>query len=519
MIPNEYYSLLIALSSTLTSCSMTTPAVKPEIDRYVEIPIKFEHKWDNATHPFTGAAVIDIDGDKKMEIFIGGGEGQQDRLFSYQKNAFTNIIGGKGLSSLSATHGATSLDMDDDGDVDLIIARDNGVYLYLNNEGIFEGRQIPVDLPANSVPFDVAVSDIDHDGDGDLYISAFVNFPSFKSATYNDPSHAKTNILLLNNGDLTFTDVTQSSGTVSKQNTFLSVFVDLDGDGWEDLVVAQNTGEVEIFQNLKDRSFKYHQIDEGHGFWMGLAIGDIDKDGDQDLFFTNVGSSIPTFLTRGDLRDGQKDTLEWMLLKNEGAFEFTNVTEEYGLTGNGFAWGAVFEDLNHDGSLDLLVAQNYIKWPIHWLFKLNAKSFLQLPTAKGTQYFTHFSELGLENEFYGQSPLIVDIDSDGKQDVLWINMDGPIRAFLNKTHGNYITIVLPDSVASLGTKVTVESSQGKSYTRVILNSIGMLTDQTPELSFGLGNLNRVEQVRIEYPNGTVKSIENPPINQKLFIPG
>ena len=320
MALTSYKPLLLALSSTIASCSMTNPSAKLELDRYIEIPISFEHQWDSVTHPFTGAAVIDVDGDKKMEIFIGGGEGQEDGLFSYQRGSFTNIIKGKGLSSLSATHGATSLDMDNDGDVDLIIARDDGVYLYLNKAGIFEGEKIPVSLPTNSVAFDVAVSDIDHDGDGDLYISAFVDFPSFKSATYNDPDHAKTNILLLNNGDLSFTDITNSSGTASRQNTFLSVFVDLDNDGWEDLVVAQNTGEVEIFQNLKNRSFKYHRVDQGYGFWMGLAIGDIDKDGDQDLFFTNVGSSIPAFLIRGDLRDEQRDTLEWMLLKNEGDF-------------------------------------------------------------------------------------------------------------------------------------------------------------------------------------------------------
>ena len=513
----NYYSLMIALSSALASCSMTNLSARPEVDRYLEVPISFEHRWDGLTHPFTGAAVIDIDGDKNMEIFIGGGEGQEDSLLSYRENTFTDIIGGKGLSSLSATHGATSLDMDKDGDVDLLIARDDGVYLYLNQGGIFEGKKIPIALPPNSVAFDIAVSDIDHDGDGDLYISTFVELPSFKSATYNDPGHAKTNLLLLNNGDLSFTDITASSGTASRQNTFLSVFVDLDNDGWEDLVVAQNTGEVEIFQNLKNKTFKYQRVDEGYGFWMGLAIGDIDKDGDQDLFFTNVGSSIPAFLTRGDLRDDQIDTLEWMLLKNEGDFKFTNITEEYGLTGNGFAWGAVFEDLNLDGSLDLLVAQNYIKWPIHWLFKLNAKSFLQLPGVGGKQEFIHFSGLGLKNEFYGQSPLIVDIDSDGRQDILWINMDGPVRAFLNKTRSNYITIVLPDSVASLGTKVSIESAQGKSYTRVISNSIGMLTDQTPEITFGLGSLNTVDRVIVEHLDGTIKTINNPPINQKIFL--
>ena len=107
--------------------------------------------------------------------------------------------------------------------------------------------------PSNSTPLNVAVGDIDKDGDGDLYVSFFVDFKNFKSATYNVPEHAKTNLLLLNNGNLTFSDITESSNTnASLQNTFLSSFIDLDGDSWLDQIVAQNTGQVlKIFRNLK----------------------------------------------------------------------------------------------------------------------------------------------------------------------------------------------------------------------------------------------------------------------------
>lgn len=143
--------------------------------------------------------------------------------------------------------------------------------------------------------------------------------------------------MLLNNGDLTFTDITDSSGTASKQNTFLSVFVDLDSDGWQDLVVSQNTGAVEIFRNMKDRTFRPVPTTSDFGFWMGLAVGDVDKDGDQDLFFTNVGTSIPLFLTSGDLRKDQHHTHDWMPLRNDGNFRLTDVTDTYGLTGEGFA--------------------------------------------------------------------------------------------------------------------------------------------------------------------------------------
>ena len=502
----------------LVSCSSrVVPIVKTNIQKFKEIQVDFHHKWDDTVHPFLAAAVIDIDQDQKMEIFVGGGNNQADGLFSYQNGKLVNIIQATGLSSLAATHGATSIDMDNDGDVDLLVARDNGIFLYLNNQGVFQKNKIPVNFPKNSIPLNIAVADIDKDQDLDLYISVFVSFPAFRSATYNDPEHAKTNILLLNKGDLIFEDITSSSGTASKNNTFTSAFLDLDGDQWQDLVVAQNTGEIEIFRNLGSGVFEPVPLRTDYGFWMGLVVGDIDEDGDQDLFFSNVGKTIPSFLTRGDLRDDQQDTLGWLLLLNEGNFKFKDVTKQYNLINRGFGWGGVFEDLNHDGMLDLLVAQNYIKWPFHKIWKLPARTTLQLPSSKGGNAFFHFADLGLENSYFGQAPLIVDIDNNGVQDVLWINMDGPLRAFLNQTTANYLTVVLPDNLEFLGARVTIKTNAKTSYTRESLANIGMSTDQTTELSFGLGNSASVSQVIVQKLDGEKILIENPKINQKLFI--
>lgn len=453
------YVRLVACVLLLGGCASRTDALPPPAP-FTEIPVEFTHVWKKNTHPFTGAAVIDIDGDGKFEIFVGGGEGQRDALLSYRNGRLVNIENGTGLSHDRATYGSTAIDMDADGDTDLIVAREHGIFLYLNEGGRFLERPIPVDLPEQSVPFAVAVADIDHDGDGDLYVSVFVNASSFRSATFNDPQHAKANRMLLNNGDLTFTDITESSGTASRQNTFLSVFADLDSDGWQDLVVSQNTGAVEIFRNMKDRTFHRIDTNSDFGFWMGLALGDIDNDGDQDLFFTNVGRSIPLFLTSGDLRDDQRHTHEWMLLRNDGNFRFTDVTDAYRLTGEGFAWGAVFEDLNLDGQLDLFVAQNYIKWPIHKLFKLSGRTYLQLAENE-VRAFEHTPSLEMENKYFGQSPLIVDIDGDGRQDLVWINIDGPVRAFLNTSPGNYITISVPDTVAAIGTRIRIETDRGE----------------------------------------------------------
>ena len=510
MIKNKIRPLSLAAGATVIALINTACAVNAtdfeSVTPFEPIPTDLEHKWDDTVHPFNGAAVIDIDGDGSYEIFVSGGHNQPDALLAYRDGRLENRIEGSGLSSQVAGYGPVSIDIDNDADVDLVVAREDGLYLYVNQAGKFSESKIPLTLAENAVPLSVAAGDIDHDGDADLYISVFVNFQSFRSATFNDPEHAKLNIMLLNNGDLSFTDITESSGTASLQNTFLSVFTDLDNDGWQDLVVAQNTGEVEIFRNNRDLTFDPIPTDSGYGFWMGLGVGDIDRDGDQDLFFSNVGDSIPAFLTTGDIRDDQRHDLDWLLLRNDGDFKFTDVTADYGITDEGFAWGGIFEDLNLDGQLDLVVAQNYIKWPIHSWFKLSGRTYLQ--SAEGGR-FVHVEELGLENPYYGQSPLSVDLNNDGKPDLLWINMDGPVRAFLNRSPGNSFVVRVPENPALLGTRVRLETSLGNSYTREVVTSTGMLTDQSPDLVFGLGSNERVNRMVISHIDGSTETIESP----------
>jgi len=491
------------------------PAGK-EVSTFREVPTGVVHSWNGTTHPFAGAAVIDIEGDGKPEIFVGGGEGQDDWLLAYRDGKLVNMAREAGISSKSATHGATAIDLDRDGDTDLAVARNDGVYLLLNDGGRFSSRKVAFDAGKDAVPLSVAVSDVNGDGYADLYVSMFVSFPAFRSATFNDPGHAKKNRLLLNNGDLSFTDITGQSGAAGRQNTFTSAFVDLDGDAKQDLVLSQNTGEVEIFRNLGGGKFEAMATNTGYGFWMGLGVGDVDGDGDQDLFFSNLGVSIPAFLTRGDLEEGQRHASEWLLLRNDGDFTFTDVTGSYGLLGHGFAWGGVFEDLDLDGQLDLAVAQNYIKWPIHKIAPLGSKAFLQQLNG-GTAEFFQYDALGLDNRHFAQSPLIADLDGDARPDFLWLNMHGPLRAFLNTSRANVIAVAIPDTLPFLGAKVSVETGSGTLYTRQVTGSTGLMTDQTPVQFFGLGEAKAVKAVTVEMADGTRLGLENPDINRTLAL--
>ena len=188
------------------------------------------------------------------------------------------------------------------------------------------------------------------------------------------------------------------------------------------------------------------------------------------------------------------------------------MTAEYQLDDYGFAWGAIFEDLTLNGELELLVAQNYIKWPFHQWAKLSGKSFVLSESA-----YYHAPGLGLENYAFSQSPLITDFNNDGKPDVFWVDMEGVGRAFINRTPNNFITLLFPDTVYSIGAKAYAITSDGKSYTREVHNNIGLSTDQISALTFGLGKKTAVEKVVIEWPDGKTRTFDNPPINQIIRL--
>ena len=272
------------------------------VPTFSEVEIDFTHQYNKSALAFAGGSVIDVNGDGIEELFVGGGAGQEDALFFFENGGFVNRIDGTGLSQSDATYGSISLDMDADNDTDLIVARENGVYLYLNENGKFQEQKLDIAFASNTVPLSITASDLNKDGWADLYISTFVNAANFSAATFNNPAHAKPNVLLLNNGDNTFSDITEKSGLILKQNTFVSVFVDLDNDGNQDLVAAPNTDTIHIFKNNGDTTFTEIPNLSDYGFWMGLAVADIDQDGDQYLFFSNIGNTIPESSARVDLR-------------------------------------------------------------------------------------------------------------------------------------------------------------------------------------------------------------------------
>jgi hypothetical protein len=247
---------------------------------------------------------------------------------------------------------------------------------------------------------------------------------------------------------------------------------------------------------------------------MGLAFGDIDADGDLDIFLSNIGNSIPAPLVKGDRRDDQKPASEWLLLRNDGDFRFTDITEEAGVSGFGFAWGAALEDVNLDGSLDLLVAENYVKWPVHRLFKLPGKVLL---SGGGTSP-RFFTSDAAANASYGHVPLVADLDGDGRNDIVWANMDGPARAYLNRTEGRFLSVRLPDTPQSIGAHIRLEGVRAPSHTHIA--GEGLTSDRSTQFTIGLPESGPVPTaIVIEWLDGRTTRIPAPQLNKTTVVAG
>lgn len=480
-----------------------------QIPSFEEVGIDFVHHWNKkANLAFSGGALVDVDGDGVQEVFVTGGMGQNDGLFQYQDDGFVNITAGSGLSSEEATYGALSLDLEADGDVDLLVARESGVYQYFNDgKGKFSAEKLALNLAENTVPLSITAGDINKDGFVDLYVSTFVNAEEFMSATFNKPEHGKPNIFLVNDQRGGFTDLTVESGLDLHMNTFLSSFVDLDSDGWLDLVVAENTGKVRVYENVGGLKFVEVEVPIDYGYWMGLAIDDVDGDGDMDIFATNIGNTIPVAAASGDLRDDQVLTADWVLLRNEGEFQFVDATKELGLSGYEFAWGAWFDDFNLDGLSDLVVLENYIKWPAHKLSKAPGRFFVQDFEGK---FVAATEQSGLVNENFGMSPLVSDFNQDGYPDLILVNIEGPLRAFINKggLDHHYLKVKFAERAENYGARVTVERGDGVEITKQLISGMGLLSDSGGELFFGLGKNERINSLTVVWPSGESEVLED-----------
>lgn len=475
-----------------------------DVPAYTESTILFNQGNDfSVSLPFLASAIIDIDGDGVEELFLGGSQNTSDGIFEFKDGQLVAIDNAYGLTKGNvASYGSVVLDIDGNGSQDLLVAREDGIWLHRNEDGRFSSEKLDAVMPDDTIPLSIAVADLNRDGAFDMYVAGYIRHDLVEGQNLFREGYGGSSRLFINNGDNTFADKTESSGLTYKHNTFQSVFIDVDLDGLEDLIVAHDTGHVVTWRNIGNMSFERTANPNSSQFSypMGIGVTDLGDDGLADFFFSNVGSTPPNFLIRGDLTDDQVSNWKWILFKNQGDFVFEDIAEKVKVADYEFSWGGIFEDLNLDGLEDLLVSENYIGLPPHKLplLRLNGRLLLQKPNG---DFAPAEVETEVINRTYSISPLTADFNGDGRPDIVNANLNGNSTLFLsNAGPGNYLKVALPDTVGSISATVSVKLTNGKVLSRPYVSGEGLCSDSSRTIIFGLGDVS-VESIKVAYIDG------------------
>ncbi|MEP1420754.1 MAG: CRTAC1 family protein, partial [Erythrobacter sp.] len=437
---------------------------------------------------------------------------QQDGFFRFEEGEFV-AVAGTGLLKADgeASHGSIVLDVDKDGDDDLLVARTDGIWLHLNDGGTFSNTLLDATMPEDTTPLGIGVADINRDGHFDMYVGGYIRKDLVEGQNiFNRPNYGGTSQMFLNNGDNSFVNITKESGLEFQHNTFFGIFVDVDEDSFEDLVVVHDTGQVRTWKNNGDLTFTNmpNPNSDFNSYPMGIAVGDYDNSGSVDFFFSNVGSTPPNFLIRGDTTDDQTTHWKWMLFRNDGGFQFSDQAAEAKVADYEFSWGAVFEDMNLDGREDLIVSENYVGLPFHKFAFLRAPGRFLIQNRDG-EFAAVGEQAGVSNRRYSISPITADFNGDGRPDFVHVNIAGRSQAFLSKPgSGNGLKVILDNRIESIGAKVSVTLTNGEIRSKWFIRGEGLSSDSSPILIFGLGD-QQAASIEIDYLAGDDTQADGP----------
>jgi tetratricopeptide (TPR) repeat protein len=331
-----------------------------------------------------GVSAGDFDGDGLDDLYVSQPAGLPNRLFRNRGDGtFEDATAAAGLAVLDSTSQSLFVDVDNDGDQDLLVVTRNGPLLFLNDG---KGRFAPVAGafrtrgPLRGAPTSIAVADYDNDGFLDVYLctySYFIGASEDKAGTptpYHDARNGPPNVLFRNDGHGRFVDVTAETG-LDKNNdrfSFAAAWGDYDDDGWPDLLVANDFGRKNLYHNepRPGGGRGFHDVAaeagvEDVGAGMSAAFVDYDGDGRLDIYTGNMWSAAGLRVTglpgfKPDAPDEvralyRRHARGNSLFRNRGDGTFEDVTLKARAELGRWAWSSDAFDFDSDGFPDLYV--------------------------------------------------------------------------------------------------------------------------------------------------------------------
>ena len=465
-----------------------------------------------------GAATGDFNNDGWGDLFVIGGGLVDDALFLNQGDGtFIDIAAEAGVrGDLHLGSAAAVGDFDGDGWLDLYVTSHGppedptpGRHRLFRNNGDLTftdvAEQAGVAWTSREVAdgFGSVFADYDLDGDLDLFVAGWER-------------DSKGNRLFRNNGDGTFDDVTEAAGIVDDGiRGFSPCVVDTDGDRFPEVLLVADFGTSRYFVNNGDGTFAERTAAAEVGQeWsgMGTAIGDWNNDGLLDWYATAI------FDDEGSGRgNGNK------LYYNLGNHDFRELAAEVGVDDGGWGWGAVGVDLDLDGWMDIVEVNG---WHFEG-FEVYTDEMAKVWLADGDGTFTETAVAsGFDHDLMGLGLLNFDFDNDGDQDLAVTSANDDFRLYrtdLAEGTGNWLRVLLDTSAApglapgGVGSIVRATLGGDRQMTRHVGGCSNYLTVSELSAHFGLGDATVVDELIVEWPDGTTTVLEDVAPNQTIIV--
>ncbi len=499
----------------------------------------------------SGVAFFDYNNDGLLDIFVVSGASPDtttpqdaknvatNRLYRNDGNGhFVDVTKEAGMTRSGWGQGVCVGDFDNDGFVDLFVTYWGSNVLYRNVNGrYFEDVTAKAHLTQNPVRYNTGCAFLDYDGDGylDLFVANYVKF-DFASAPKpgenpycwyrNLPVNCGPrglpfgrNILYHNNGDGTFTNVSDASGISQPvQNYSLGVLTgDFNNDGRVDIYAACDQTPSILYINQGNGKFTDEALLRGAALdengkplsGMGVAAADYDGNGWLDIFRTNFSDERET------------------LYRNRGDGNFDDATVAAGLAHNTrfVGWGCGFFDFDNDGWKDLLLVNGHVYPEVDRLnIDIHCKERPILYRNLGNGKFTDISEVAgpaLKERHAARGAAFGDIDNDGNIEILVNHQNEPpgLLRQNRRTENNWILLKLigvRSNRSAIGARVRLTAGN-RTQIDEVRSGGSYLSQNDLRLHFGLGKAARVQRIEIDWPSGIRQTEYDLPVNQVLAV--
>jgi hypothetical protein len=506
----------------------------------------------------SGVCLIDYDNDGWLDIYLVNGstfkalDGNETSphaaLFhNNHDGTFTDVSAQAGVENDRWGYGCSVADFDNDGWPDLFVGNFGKNRLYRNNhDGTFTDVAEKAGVALGNWSTGSAWGDYDGDGKLDLYVAGYVHFDRvLAEALAKDASNsaclyrgfpvncgprglpAEPDHLFHNNGDGTFTDVTEKAGVEDKGPFygFTSIFVSLNGNGRPDLVVGNDSEPNYFYRNKGDGTFEDQSYVSGLAFnkegreiaSMGIAAGDYENNGLIDFLITDFGDDYK------------------VLFHNDGETGFTDVSYEAGIAQTAIpfvGWGDGFIDYDNDGWLDLFMANGHVYPQVDqhdWGTTFAERPLLYRNTHDGKfEYVPPVKGSGLASLTSGRGAAFGDLFNNGKIDVVISPIDGPpvLLKNVNPDHHHWVELKLiggRDAATgkqsprdAIGATIYL-SANGIRQREDVMSGGSYISSNDQRPHFGLGDSTDAGTAQVHWPSGAVESVKLPAVDRIFTI--